>query len=288
MFRSLFLFSLISLSLFAEPTMEYIEKHALPMWNAHTLPHGVLKQVQEYKVFSIGEIHGTNEAPAFTFALLRQLEKTGKTILVGLEIPTDEQGTLDQFIENGDLAKLKASPFFQREIQDGRSSYAMADLLNNIRSIANVRVVGFDTTNASGDQERDEKMAANLTALYNKAPTDYIVFLAGNIHASISVGTPFNAKFRPMGYELLHQKDSPFSEESFLSIKVRNETGESWACVGSPKMECKVHPMHFGLTNYSLAIPDDYYFVKESKLYEGYRATFFSRTLSSSQPFKNK
>jgi hypothetical protein len=268
------------------PSSRYIQKYALPFQKPGALPDQILREIKRYKIISVGEIHGTKEVPELALSLVRLLATTGKSILVGLEIPASEQVALDAFLKSGDIALLKAAPFFRRAYQDGRSSQAMATFLDGMRSFRNAKVVGFDATHASGGQDRDEKMAINLTKAYEAAPTDYVLFLTGNIHGSISIGTPFDPTYRPMGYQLIHQPGALFAERDFLSIKARNETGESWCCLGASVSDCKVHPMNFGVTNYSQAISADFYFLKEANLFEGYKATLFTRQTTASLPLR--
>ncbi|WP_313173276.1 hypothetical protein [Stenotrophomonas sp.] len=49
----------------------------------------------------IGEIHGTNEAPALVGNLACSSAKTGNNLVVALEIPVHEQASLDQFLMSG-------------------------------------------------------------------------------------------------------------------------------------------------------------------------------------------
>lgn len=285
--RALLLLICLSIAAFAEPTTTFIKKNAVQVSQPGDLPEAVLHSIEKYRIISIGEIHGTNEGPELVLGVLRLFEKTGKSVLLGLEIPSSEQPHIEAFLKTGDLAPLKASPFFQRDYQDGRSSKAMAKLLSGVRTLSNTRVFGFDATNVSSGQDRDEKMAINLQTEYLSAPTDYVVYLAGNIHAAISIGTPFDPKYRPMGYQLIHQPGSIFSENDFFSLKIRNEEGETWCCLGASVLECKIHAMNFGPSNYSKAFLSNLYFLKESDLFEGYKATFFIRKITPSTPLKD-
>src|SRR6185436_14170191 len=85
----------------------------------------------------LGEIHGTCEAPRATLALARQ----SLPARIGLEIDVDEQPRIDAFLRDGDRAALLAGPFWTRDFQDGRSSQAMAALLDDVRQL---RLSGAD------------------------------------------------------------------------------------------------------------------------------------------------
>ncbi len=277
MFRALVLLCLVSNAWGAQPSADYVRRHA------RSVP-AAISTLARYKVISVGEIHGTRQGPAFVLEVLRLLRRTGKSVLLGLEIPASEQNSVDSYLRTGRLSFLRKSEFFRREYQDGRSSRAMYELLRGVRSLPKVKVFGFDAVNVTSGQDRDEKMARNLAAAYRAAKPDVLVFLAGNIHASISVGTPFDSSYRPMGYQMLGEPDGIFAEKDFLPIKIRSRLGDAWVCFTASASECGTHPMKFGPSVYSEALPWNRYFLPEVNLFEGYRATYFVRSLSASPP----
>jgi hypothetical protein len=87
----------------------------------------------------VGEVHGTNEAPALIGDLACASATSGSPVVVALEIPIEEQTSLDNFLaskgSDADQAALLASQFWTRQPQDGRSSAAMLKLLHRLRSL---------------------------------------------------------------------------------------------------------------------------------------------------------
>ncbi|HEY1551246.1 MAG TPA: hypothetical protein VGG28_25630 [Kofleriaceae bacterium] len=112
----------------------------------------------------VGELHGTREIPA----AFDQLARTATCeLVVGLEIPRDEP-----------------SWFWTREIQDGRSSEAIAMLIESLRA-RGVRVVAFDADESTWDQ-REHAMAERLLATRAAHPHAALLVLTGNLHARLA------------------------------------------------------------------------------------------------------
>jgi len=260
----------------AEASLEYIRANAVESSSA------LYEHVKKFKVITLGEMHGTNEGPQLALLLVKLLEQKGHTILLGVEMPRALQSPLNVFLQTGDISSLEVEPFFQRPFQDGRSSRAMVALLDGVRSFDNVTVHCFDPNDSASDQDRDEKMALNVTSAMKAGGFDYAVVLAGNIHTRVSKGNPIlGDEYRSMAYELHHGKGAIYSENEILSIRLFNELGEAWTC---QKRDCKAHPVAPGKTNYSQALTAAAYFLPERELYEGHRATYFVRTFTASPP----
>ena len=116
----------------------------------------------------VGEVHGTREIPrAFD-----QLARTATCeLIVGLELPRDEP--LTSF----------TTPFWTRDVQDGRSSEAMAELIESLQA-RGVRIIAFDV-DGSETVERDEAMSEPLIAARREHPRAALLVLAGNLHARL-------------------------------------------------------------------------------------------------------
>ena len=145
------------------------------------------------RVIMIGEPHGTNEFPALVAEMVDQLVASGTSVIIGLEIPMTEE------VELGAVGS-----FWNRsaEFQDGRSSQAMADLVDQLaerrRNGDPVEVVAMDGPwVAPGskvpleyldllEQSRDELMASNLLAVMDRTPRACTIVLAGSMHTSVN------------------------------------------------------------------------------------------------------
>ncbi len=143
----------------------------------------------------IGEVHGTVEFPSLVGMLTERAAEGGQPIIVGLEVPM-----------NDDLLGPVRGPFWQRraDYQDGRSSTAMAELINHLgslaRSGAEVDVVAMDGPwVAPGspvplellehvERPRDETMALNMLSRVGRWRNALVVVLAGSEHTVVGPG----------------------------------------------------------------------------------------------------
>jgi hypothetical protein len=145
----------------------------------------------------VGDMHGTVEAPAFVKALTCHLLSSGRTVVLALEYPSNQQQFLGAFLHShaSDPERaLLASPFWSRPTQDGRTSRAMLQLLEWVRGQiaggARVRVVAFGwqpprgLSGTAGFNARDAAMAARLRQeLATLTPREFPIIFTGNVHA---------------------------------------------------------------------------------------------------------
>jgi hypothetical protein len=97
------------------------------------------------KILIIGEMHGTQQGPAYFCAMVHALLQIHAHVLVALELPDQNQPLIDSILmSNGDAASttaLLATPFWRRDDQDGRSSEAMLGLLGSLAWISQTQAV---------------------------------------------------------------------------------------------------------------------------------------------------
>jgi hypothetical protein len=189
-------------------------------------------------VLLLGEMHGTVESPAFTGAVVCSALERGLEVVVGLEIPYQEQSLFDAYLasDGGELAEriLLASEFWTRSYQDGRSSEAMLGLVRDLRDRlaerAPLRLVLLDEQ----VPERDAAMAARLSAAAERAPRAFVVALTGNLHARLERGSPWNESFEPMGMFVRRRLPG----RSMLSLDVSHSGGSAWFCTTADAADC--------------------------------------------------
>jgi hypothetical protein len=151
----------------------------------------------------IGETHGTREIPA----AFDELARTATCELtVGLEIPRDEP-----------------AEFWTREIQDGRSSEAMAALIASLRA-RGVRVVAFDADESSWHR-REAAMAELLIATRLAHPNGALLVLVGNLHARLAGGAIVDA---PDGLWLAQRLARAIP--NVVSLDAVYGAGTAWNC----------------------------------------------------------
>ncbi|WP_147446562.1 ChaN family lipoprotein [Corallococcus sp. CA047B] len=182
----------------------------------------------------LGEIHGTQEAPAFAARLACHAASSGQPVRLALELPVAEQARLEAWFAKTDATaqQLTDSDFWRREVQDGRSSEAMKQLLEQVRDWRHaglpLQVVAFD----AGGKERDATMAEQLRQARSEARQDTFIVLVGNLHARRDVGAPWNPSLEFMTHRLL------VSEPGLVSLDVARTAGSAWVCRGMTADTC--------------------------------------------------
>ncbi len=127
-----------------------VAEAATPDRVVETAARDLLAQADALRPLLIGEIHGTQETPALLASMLRQ--GSGRPWLLGLEIPRQEQERIEAFLRSDGGARARAAltggAFWTRELQDGRSSEAMLQLIDAVRALRrsgrDIHVVCFD------------------------------------------------------------------------------------------------------------------------------------------------
>lgn len=191
-------------------------------------------------ILVLGELHGTQEAPAVLAGLAQALAARGE-VLVGLEIPAAEQPALEAWLasDGGVAARraLLAGPFWQQPVarSDGRRSEAMLALLDDLRRLRRtqptLRVLAYDHR-GSNDVTRDQAMAAALRRAHLAAPQSRLLVLTGNYHARrvppqhVSAnGVPLPAPPAPMAGQL--------ADLALATVDLGARRGSFWACQGA-------------------------------------------------------
>lgn len=161
-------------------------------------------------VVLIGEVHGTCEFPQLVGRLVELAADRGVPVLVGLEVPINEQPAIDAFLAGesgpGDVATLTASSFWHRrpEHDDGRAGAGLVDLFMMARRAASrgpVWVFAFDLPGgvigtiftaeeaAMLTMPRDRFMAETTVAAIEewsaRQGPGFTVLLAGSMHSRI-------------------------------------------------------------------------------------------------------
>lgn len=202
-----------------------------------------LAELDGADVVMLGEIHGSDEIPRFVGDLVCAASAT-RPVLLGLEIPAAEDAAFQAYLAStGDAPArrtLLATPFFSREYQDGRSSRAMLELLERVRALRaagrDVELLAFDDPDAPGG--RDRAMADRLLAARAARPGRLVVALAGNLHARIVLGSPFDPRFESMALFLLRAGEGAAPGLRLLSLDARYPDGTAWTCTTAAVADC--------------------------------------------------
>jgi hypothetical protein len=188
---------------------------------------GQIWNKQSVRWVFVGELHGSNEAPAAFLDLVCDALARGKHVTVALERPMSEQMALQGVLAGADLASAKTVLLDQpewKEGMDGRASEAMLRLLLSLRELRKehpgLAVFAFETPfTGTPPGARDEAMGHALLSVGEKKRDDVILILTGNVHAMLS--PIFHYDFAAMYL--------PTNE--VLSLEVTDRGGESWSTV---------------------------------------------------------
>ena len=181
----------------------------------------------EVRFVVVGEMHGTNEAPAIFKVLVCSARHFKRPIIVGVEL--HDQGSVNSYLESTAEETARRELLSKAEWQngsDGRTSLAMLELLQHLRSLrlegSISSVVAFSVTqHGETAAQGEERMAEALLTAAKQSPKALVIVLTGNVHACkkmiAELGSyPLMASFLPSA----HTK----------SLFVIDKGGEAWAC----------------------------------------------------------
>ncbi len=241
---------------------------------------GLAGKSQPGTVLLLGELHGTREVPRFVALGACQVATRGTPVTVGLEMPVENQERVRRFIASAgteeDHALLMESPFWRSPYPDGRSSEAVAQLLEQLRWLRaqglDVNVFVFDHPELQGES-REGAMARTILSQVEQGPRRFFLVVTGNIHPRTNPGVPWDLGYRPMGYMLAQKLPS------LLSLDVAFDSGTAWICSVEQTLECGERPTK-GKDN------GDRYFVSffEQPTESGYHGVFYVGPVSASPP----
>lgn len=205
-----------------------------------TAADAVLSAYPDARFLILGEVHGTQEIPALAAALAERFAARGDALVVGLEIPAQEQARVDAYLasDGGDAARaaVAAGPFWQvvPERSDGRRSVAKLALLDTLRSLhashPDVRVLLFDDTAFFAKAGiRDAGMADVLRATREAAPDGTLLVLTGNLHAMRRVMTP--ARGLAGDFATPVPMASLLQDLGAVTLAVGARRGNYWVCM---------------------------------------------------------
>ncbi|MFL5347286.1 MAG: hypothetical protein ACJ8AT_21085 [Hyalangium sp.] len=221
-----------------EGTAQAAEVHPCPQEVRELAP-----LLKPSRTLLIGEQLGSREAPAVVGDMVCQSAAAGFTVALGLSIPRTEQERINQYLASpgapADQDELLRGLFWRRPYQDGRSSRAIMDLIDRVRSLRTyglfISVVAYDTEEATGS-ERDALLAKLWEQRRKSHPSEVFVILAGNMHTRTVRGTPWDQNFIPMAKRLAT------SEPALLALDLSYAQGRRWGCDLNPdaKLVCTI------------------------------------------------
>jgi uncharacterized protein (TIGR03067 family) len=195
---------------------------------------GIQSLLAPGRVLILGELHGTVESLAFTGDVACHAAGAGLDVVVALELSPAAKSDIETFLQSAGMAsdrqELLSGSLWQQSYQDGRTSRAMADLLEGLARLRreghSVRVALFDAQSRGGGQARERAMADNLAASIEASPEAMHIVLTGNAHSRVTKGSRRSPDYEPMGY-LLSQT---IGVGRLTSLNVSHAGGSAWVC----------------------------------------------------------
>jgi hypothetical protein len=185
-------------------------------------------------VVLLGEIHGTAESPGFLSATACHALSKSLTVTMALELPQSEQTLVDAFLNSkgadADRKDLLNLPFWRRSYQDGRTSHAMLEVVEDARRWRQagmpIHVLLID--NPAAFRERDREMAKAVLDSLKMRPGDVHVALVGNLHNRAVPGSG------RMGGLVA----AAGTAKSLHSLNASHKGGSAWLCTSSDAAGC--------------------------------------------------
>lgn len=205
---------------------------------------GLSRTARAGQLLLLGELHGTREAPQFVGNAACQAALSGLPVTIALELPTDEQARVINFLASDGgaaaTARLLDGPFWARPYQDGRSSTGMLELLEKLRSLRHagqdVQVFAFDEPRLQGNAH-EEAVTRHLSAHVTNNPERFFIVLSGNVHNRLQAGTAWAPDLEPMGLRL-----SRAFGDRVTSLDFAYASGTAWICSVDGRLDCGVRP----------------------------------------------
>ena len=212
-----------------------------------------------------GEMHGTVESPAIVGEHACLLKQNGRRVVLGLEIPIEQQQAIDQYLQSSgsssDRQTLLAGSFWRRPLnrQDGRSSQAVFELIEFVRKLAqdggNISILAFSAPD-------DQVMAKRIRLTLEQQPDAKFVVLTGSVHA-FEVAAD---RGEPMAYLL--QDQNP------MTIVISFIAGSAWNC----------GPSGCGPIEYPATAARETGYLTEGDIPRGYDQRLRLRSVTASSP----
>ncbi|WP_199242976.1 hypothetical protein [Vitiosangium sp. GDMCC 1.1324] len=179
----------------------------------------------------VGEQLGTRETPEVVGDMVCEAAALGLPVALGVSVSQVEQARLDAYLASpgapADQDELLRGDFWRKPHQDGRSSRAMMELVDRVRSLRAsglpVSLVAFGVETSTGSQ-RDMQMADALLVRREKQREEVLLVLAGNVHVQTREGVSWDEHFIPMAWHLAK------ADKNLVALDLSYAPGSRWGC----------------------------------------------------------
>lgn len=195
-------------------------------------------QAKRPRYIVFGELHGTQQSPAFVRNLACALAKSGKKVLVAVELDASLLSTFDYaWAQPHDAFATTLLSKGWAGRQDGVASTAMLDMISDLHRLSKrghrVRVVPFNGPRDEDQRARLATLAAqnaheasqaeNIVRTSRARHYDYTLVLVGGLHASKQPVVLQRITVDPMARRLA-------KHGRVVSLKMRSAGGTAWVC----------------------------------------------------------
>jgi hypothetical protein len=255
----------------AQGTSAYLKAHAIRVDDPLLISDSVYNLVSPFRVFMIGEMHGTNEPAEFVTGLAKLFANKGDSVSVGLEIPPDQ---MSAFLSSNTDSSIYQSSFFTTFGLDGRESFAWASVISRLKNNPKVQLFFFDKNENEGKiYERDSIMYLKIKRQIQLHPRWKTVTLCGNAHALASPDENKTAGF------LMQDKELNLSS-TFCTIGNYYLEGTSMGDFGHGFQEKKLgRPVNEYDTTFAF---DKYFMLMSAKTTYPYKAMYYTKNITAS------
>lgn len=174
----------------------------------------------------LGEVHGTREIPRQIGDLVCQAARRGLSVTLGLEHSHAGDAALEAWLSSTgsaeDRAKLLSGTDWQTPWPDGRTSQAMFELLDRLRTFRQRgwRVHAFGVNGGEArDAAGDGGMAYNVRVARAARPDDVFLVLTGDNHTRVDADLAMGGQLRLAGVPV-------------TTVRFSYAGGTFWTCWG--------------------------------------------------------
>lgn len=239
-----------------------------------------IEVIRAVQIVVIGEVHGSKEIPNLVENLLCLLSKKSTPYLLALEMPTSEQEGLDLYANSSEAISFEdvfgKSVFWNKTLHDGRSSVAIAQLIEKARELskqgAMLKVVAFDS-GSRGTRSPSENFGDNLKSALEKNPGYKMLVLTGRLHAANRREETSTNKTRITDLA---------GEYRLLNLQGIFNGGQTWSCRGLTIAELSCGPKGVDPMSTEVEFENSLYFGERFK--PMFLGAYFVGTLTPSPP----
>jgi hypothetical protein len=204
---------------------------------------GAIDLLASRRLIVLGELHGTEQSPAFVGTLACRTAAEGWPVAIALELPQQDNPALQTYLGSQGTASDRevyiSTSTWKRDWEDGRSTAAMFALVEQLRALkaagAALEVEGIDDRRYLGN-DREAAMATLVETMRRRLLDRPMVVLVGNIHAQTRTGQVTD-DYLPLGSRLDRFGLKP------VPLVMAYDAGTAWGCTLEAGFGCGVHPV---------------------------------------------